>query len=97
MPIGASEAATGGAGLAKLVRPVRGGTRKRLMELGSSVSTMARVACGVAQQTGERAGGKLWAVVTGVALVAAAFGGASAVKAVASKVIGGMAGQLTKL
>ncbi|NTY40135.1 type III secretion system translocon subunit BipB [Burkholderia diffusa] len=92
-----SRATTGVSFMDKLMQPVMNAILKPLMEVISSLITKALAACGVDQQKAELAGAILGAVVTGVALVAAAFVGASAVKAVASKVIDAMAGQLTKL
>ncbi|AOJ10168.1 type III secretion system translocon subunit BipB [Burkholderia mayonis] len=90
-------ATTGVSFMDKLMQPVMDTILKPLMDAISSFITKALVACGVDQQKAELAGAILGAIVTGVALVAAAFIGASAVKAVASKVIDAVAGQLTKL
>ncbi|KGC97086.1 translocator protein BipB [Burkholderia pseudomallei] len=92
-----SRATTGVSFMDKLMQPVMDTILKPLMEMISSLITKALVACGVDQQKAELAGAILGAVVTGVVLVAAAFIGASAVKAIASKVIDAVAGQLTKL
>ncbi|MDN7674955.1 type III secretion system translocon subunit BipB [Burkholderia oklahomensis] len=90
-------ATTGVSFMDKLKQPVMDTILKPLMDAISSLITKALVACGVDQQKAELAGAILGAVVTGVALIAAAFVGASAVKAVASKVMEAVAGQLTKL
>ncbi|AOJ09981.1 type III secretion system translocon subunit BipB [Burkholderia mayonis] len=90
-------ATTGVSFMDKLMQPVMDTILKPLMEMISSLITKALVACGVDQQKAELAGAILGAIVTGIALVAAAFIGASAVKAVASKVIDAVVGQLTKL
>ncbi|AIO70863.1 type III secretion system translocon subunit BipB [Burkholderia oklahomensis] len=90
-------ATTGVSFMDKLMQPVMDTILKPLMDFISSLITKALVACGVDQQKAELAGAILGAIMTGVALIAAAFVGASAVKAVASKVINAVAGQLTKL
>ncbi|MGY4730883.1 type III secretion system translocon subunit SctE [Burkholderia pyrrocinia] len=91
------KAATGVSFMDKIMQPIMDTILKPLMSLISSLITKALVACGVDKQAAELAGAILGAVVTGVALVAAAFAGASLVKAVASKVMTAVEGQLTKL
>ncbi|AOJ73534.1 MULTISPECIES: type III secretion system translocon subunit SctE [Burkholderia] len=92
-----SQATTGVSFMDKLMQPVMDAILKPLMNMISSLITKALVACGVDKQKAELAGAILGAIVTGVALVAAAFVGASVVKAVASKVMDAVAGQLAKV
>jgi len=84
------EAATGVSFLDKVMQPIMDHILKPVMNLISLMITNALVECGIERKAAELTGAVLGAVLSGIALVVAAFAGASLLQNVAKKVIQSM-------